>query len=285
MQSRKTSPVSDFDALSGAEALRRIQSQARYLFHPDEFAKLTGREVQSVAVKSALMRLSRQGLITLAAKRPAAWLIVPPEHQHYQAPPVEWWLDDCLKTTEPHYYLALLSAARHWGSSHYALQTTQVMVGRPRKPQAIGQLALEFFFKKDLAKTPVVRVNKAVASVRVSTREATLLDLVRHQTGMGGIEAVARIAKDFSRDLSATGLIEALDALNQAPAAQRLGFVLETLGLAKPASVVSKWLGARRKLVQPLEATSIPAGTATNTTRRWSVEYTQQQETMLKELA
>ena len=80
MQVQETSPTPYSDTLSGMEALRRIQSQARYLFYPDEFAMLTGREPQSVAIKSALMRLSRQGLITLAVKRPAALLIVPAEH-------------------------------------------------------------------------------------------------------------------------------------------------------------------------------------------------------------
>jgi len=70
----------------------------------------------------ALQRLSRGGHIVLAQKKPATWLIVPPEQAHYGAPPVDWWLDDLLREQEPHYYLALLSAARFWGSAHYAYQ-------------------------------------------------------------------------------------------------------------------------------------------------------------------
>ena len=82
------------------------------------------------------------------------------------------------------------------------------MVSRPRKAQAIEKLGLKLFFKKSLAQTPVVSANQAVATMRVSTREATLLDLIRHQTSIGGIEAVARIAKGFSRDLQANGLTD-----------------------------------------------------------------------------
>jgi hypothetical protein len=35
------------------------------------------------------------------------------------------------------------------------------------------------------------------ARVRVSTREATVLDLVRHQNAIGGLDAVARITRDL----------------------------------------------------------------------------------------
>src|SRR5450830_295224 len=116
------SPIPETPALSGEVALRAIQSQARYLFRPAEFGRLTGTEAGSAALKSALSRYSKRGRIALVSKKPTAWLIVPPEHEHYGAPPVGWWLHDYLKDTEPHYYLALLSAAKHWGSGHYALQ-------------------------------------------------------------------------------------------------------------------------------------------------------------------
>ena len=103
------------EALDADGALRQIQAQARYFFEPAEFAALTGKTVQSPGVKKALARLSRQGRIVLATKRPSGWLIVPPEQQRYGAPPIDWWLDDCTKRLD---YVALLSAARHWGSAN-----------------------------------------------------------------------------------------------------------------------------------------------------------------------
>ncbi len=147
------------------------------------------------------------------------------------------------------------------------------------------RLGLEFLFKKSLAQTPVVNANQAVATMRVGTREATLLDRLGHQTSIGGIEAVARIPKDFSRDLQANGLTDALDAPNQMPAARRLGFVLEALCLPRLATVVGKWLAARRRLVHPLEAAPVRAATTTLTSDRWSIAYTAQQKATLKEMA
>jgi hypothetical protein len=81
-------------------------------------------------ISSALNRLAKAGLVVLLTKKPSTWLIVPPEQAHYGAPPVQWWLHDFLKTTDPDYYVALLSAARPWGSGHYALQTVQVALSR-----------------------------------------------------------------------------------------------------------------------------------------------------------
>lgn len=280
------SKESDSSQSSTAEgALFSIQSQARYVFTPDEFAMLTGREPNSSALKMALQRLTRQGRIVLATKRPARWLIVPPEQASYGAPPVEWWLHDCLEDVEPAYYLALLSAARHWGSAHYALQTTQVMVSKPRLPIKVGRLQVEFHVKRSIAATPTVTARSKVAPIRVSTREATLLDLIRFQTSVGGVEAVCRVAKDFSKDMTADGLVSALDALDQVYAAQRMGFVLDHLNLGKLAKVVSRWLQGKRLSKQPLAPSSTEATDAGLLDPRWHIRYTPMQEMLFQEIA
>jgi len=273
--------------LSWDTALRSIQSEARYLFRAEELAQLAGREPHAVALKSALGRYSKLGRIASLSKHPSTWLIVPPEHQRYGAPPVQWWLDDFLAPIEPHYYLALLSAAHHWGSSHYALQSTQIMVSRPRQSHAVGRLELQFFFKKNLAQTPVVHESKSVAGFRVSTREATLLDLLRHQSKIGGLEAVARITRDLATGISDKGLTAALDAMDQVVSAQRLGFLLEALGLEQLAVTVDSWLGTARRSVRALEPAALPfaQGARMTTSTRWGIEHTPAQMNLLRELA
>jgi len=268
----------------GQEALRRIQAQARYVFAADEFAVLTGRAARSAAVKQALQRLSRRGLIISASKQPSRWLIVPPEHAHYGAPPVDWWLNDYLKPIEPHYYVALLSAAKYWGSSHYAKQSTQVMVSKPRLALAVGRLRVDFFSKRNIANTPIGVARANVAHWRVSTREATLLDLIRHQSAVGGLEAVARICKDLVPALELNALGMALDALGQVAAAQRLGFIFEQLDAAHAAQKVAQWLAQRRVTIQPLESNADVEGMAVCENSRWHIAYLPSQETILKEL-
>lgn len=267
------------------EALRRIQSQARYLVRTDELARMLNKDLKGSAITSALSRLAKAGRVVLLSKRPSTWLIVPPEQAHYGAPPVQWWLHDFLRTTDPDYYVALLSAARHWGSGHYALQTVQVALSRQRAPLVVGKLRVEFVYKKNASKTPVETARMGVAPLRVSTREATLLDLFRHQSTVGGLEATARIVKDFAKAMSPQGLKSALDALDLTPPAQRLGFVFEQLRLEKFASTVEDWLSKRRPTLQPLEPTAAPRVAARLQSPRWALEFTINEEEQLGELA
>lgn len=269
----------------GPDFLRRLQSQARYLFSEEEFARQTGREPGGPASQLALQRLSKSAHITLAQKRPARWLIIPAEQAHYGAPPVDWWLDDLMRGQEPAYYLALLSAARFWGSSHYAYQATQVMVSRARSPISVGQLRVEFIIKKRLQDTPTVQERTRTATLRVSTREATVLDLIRHQSAIGGIEAVARIAHDLLPKMTPAALLEAVQALHQVPAAQRLGFVLAQLGAQRLARTLSNWLQTQRRSVQPLETPREEDGSATlRIDADWSIGYTSRQQEMFREI-
>lgn len=267
-----------------AELLRNLQSQARYLFREDEFARQTGREPGSPASQQALQRLSNSGHIVLAQKRPAHWVIVPPEQAHYGAPPVDWWLDDLMRDLEPAYYVALLSAARFWGSSHYAHQATQVMVSRPRRPLAVGKLRVEFVVKNSLGDTPVAYERTKTTRVRVSTREATVLDLIRHQNTVGGLEAVVRIANDLLPKMTSAGVLDAVRALNQVPAVQRFGFVLDQLGNLRLADTVAKWLHQQRRNVQPLVTPRDDEATMHIVNHKWAIEYTSKQDNVLREI-
>lgn len=271
--------------LRAAAALRTLQSQGRYLFLASEFAQLTGRVGQTSATKLALARLARAGQITsLGKQRPSTWLIVPPEHQHFGAPPVAWWLDDFLRGSEPGYYLALLSAARHWGSAHFALQVTQVMLARRRRPLTVGRLRLEFTSKRNVATTPVEIVSHSVvAPYRVSTREATLLDLVRHQNAVGGLETIARIARDLAPKLTKHGLVEALNSLDQTVVAQRLGFILSHID-KQLSRAIARWLEPRRIQMQALDPSARFRDGAVRQSREWGIEFTPQQCALLGEI-
>jgi len=277
--------VGQGEPLNAEAALRAIQSGARYFFETSDFAQLVRRDSDSPAVKKALHRLAKQGLVVLATKRPAGWLIVPAEQAHYGAPPAIWWLDDCLMRIEPHYYVALLSAARHWGSAHYAIQDTQVMVSKPRPALTPGRLKVDFFSKRTIAKTPTVMVTAGVAPWRVSTREATLLDLIRHQPNIGGIESVVRIARDLAPKIELAGLTQSLNAMGQVPVAQRLGYILDRLSMKKPAQRVADWLASHRTMTHPLELQVFKDESSLLVDERWNIQYDARRLNLFEEIA
>jgi len=269
---------------SSDAALVRLQADIRYFFEPAEFAQQTGRQPGTPAVRLALHRLAQRGRIVAVTRRPSGYLIVPPEHMSFGAPPVTWWIDDCLRRIEPNYYVGLLSAARHWGSSHYARQDTQAMLSRAHPPLTPGRLRVVFFAKTQLATTPTEIVRNDVAPWRVSTRSATLLDLLRHQTAVGGLETVARVASDLSSAIEKRELVVALDALDQAPAGQRLGFLFQRLGHDTLANHVFKWVSRRPNAVrQPLEL-GVAANDQTVLDRRWNIAFNSRRAAALEEL-
>jgi len=180
---------------------------------------------------------------------------------------------------------ALLSAARHWGSAHYAIQDTQVMVSKPRPALTPGRLKVDFFSKRTIAKTPTVMVTAGVAAWRVSTREATLLDLIRHQPNIGGIESVVRIARDLAPNIELAGLTQSLNAMGQVPVAQRLGYILDRLSMKKPAQRVADWLASHRTMTHPLELQAFKDETSLLVDERWNIQYDARRLNLFEEIA
>ena len=254
-------------------ALNQLQARTRYYFQPAEFAQLTHRLADSPSVTMALHRLRKRGRIVAVTRRPPGYLIVPPEHASFGAPPFSWWIDDCMKRIEPHYYVGLLTAAQHWGSAHYARQDVQVIISRAHLPLTPGRLKITFTAKRNLQMTPTVTVSTGVAPWRVSTKAATVLDLLRHQEGVGGLETVVRVLRDFVSSIKAAELRTALEALDQRSSAQRLGFLLDRLGHPGLAKVVSAWIGASgHRLPQRLELGTAPSRSL-DTDNNWQVAF------------
>jgi hypothetical protein len=146
-----------------------------------------------------------------------------------------------------------------------------------------GRQRVVFFTKADIERTPVTEVVRDRGRLRVSTREATLLDLVRHQDKIGGIEAIARIINDFGPDLKPSSMLRALDATGQVAVAQRLGFLLERMGLLQMADLVADWLAPRRIVRRTLSDSEVGTGELLMDAR-WAIWYSGNQLGLLAEL-
>jgi predicted transcriptional regulator of viral defense system len=255
--------------LSSLEALKKIQMGAHYCFSSERFAALTGRETSVSASRAALHRLHARGFIKPLARGAGFWLIVPPEHFDRGAPPVLWWLHDYLIQKENAYQLALLSAARAHGSSHFAVLETQVFVPVPRRVLHVGPLRLRFFCKQSVAQAPTVMLSTEKTRVRVSSVATTLIDLLRHAPAIGGIERAALILQDLAPKLAPADISQSLEAAGDVAAAQRFGYLLDLYGHSKPASRVEKWLSPHRKQRTRLD-TSSPAAKC-QVAQRWNV--------------
>ena len=224
-----------------ARQLDRLQAQGQLVATVDELAMMGG--LSYLAARRQLERLTPR-VVRLPGSA-SSFLIVPPEHQVRGAPPVAAWLDAYLQRRGQPYYLGLLSAAALHGASQQAVQVTQVITDFAIRPIDIGRLHLDFYVKHHVRKTPLSALPGLPAPLAVSTPEATALDLIAFNTRIGGIRRVAEVIAEMQSAFTVAGLRQALAAEQQTALKQRLGYVLEVLGMDRLAAEVRKVLPER----------------------------------------
>jgi len=179
-------------------------------------------------------------------------LVVPPEYRRLGCLPALWFIDDlCAYLGQP-YYVALLSAAELHGAAHQRPQTFQVMLPRPQRPVICGGVRIDFAQRSNLGRAPTVMRNTPKGVVRVSTPELTAFDLVGYPHHVGGLGSVATILQELAEDLDPRAL-GALVELSPLPWSQRLGFLLELVGVADKAAVLARQIIARSPTFYPLD--------------------------------
>ncbi len=218
--------------------LDELQAQGLSLVTIDELARGTGLTL--VATRRQMEHLSHR--YARIQGKPAAYLLVPPEHRSRGAPPVTWWLDAYFRLRNQPYYIGLLSAAEIHGSSQQAVQVTQVLTVKPMRPIEVGILRLEFYVKKNLTQTPVMQPPGLHAPLAISSPEATALDLIAYSHRIGGIDRAAHVIAGMKPSMTIAGLSKALRAETESAVKQRLGYVFQVLGWEKQATEVQRHL-------------------------------------------
>jgi hypothetical protein len=228
----------------GGAAARFISerlARGEVAFSLEELERKTG--LSRIAARHQLLRLGKR--VRRVAPRQPFFLIVTEEHQPMGAPPAVWWLDAYFRWLGRPYYLALASAAAEYGAAPQGIQLVQVITDQPRRPLVLGRILVRFYVKHEAGRTPTSELPGAHAPLRVSTSEATAIDLVRYAAALGGMERAVETLKPLAVRLRKAALKEALAAEGEAATAQRLGFILDGLGYHGLAETVERSLPAR----------------------------------------
>ena len=218
-----------------------LQERGQYTFSRTEALSALG--VTPVALKRAAERLKSKR--RLATPRRGFYTIVPLEYRQSGAPPATSFIDQLMRFHDTPYYVGLLSAAEIHGAAHQRPQEFQVFAGEQLRPLEVGRNRIHFFLKKDLERTPVELVKTTSGRIRVSTPEATALDLVRFYDRVGHLNHVATVLAELAEKLDGDKLVQAAEAEGESAAAQRLGYLLEKIGAPKAAAKLAKWVERR----------------------------------------
>lgn len=232
-----------------ADYVDSLQSHGRYSFTKEEAARALS--VSNVALTAALHRLSKKGRV-LAVKR-GFYVIVPLEYAVGGVVPAERFIDDLMKSMVLPYYVGLLTAAALHGAAHQQPQVFYVMVPKAQRPIEVSRLSIRFLKKAVLLATPVMAVKTATGFIRVSTPAATAIDLVAYQSRVGGMDRVATVLQELAEKLDADALVEAAKREKELPPIQRLGWLMEKLGLKEVANKLAEWIAQQGPIPTPLD--------------------------------
>ena len=208
-----------------------LAANGRHHFTTDEIRAALGGSL--VAVRAALRRLNRRGEIASPSR--GFHVIVPPEYRSLRCLSPEQFIPRLMKHLVEPYHVALLSAAELHGAAHHRPQRFQVVIAKHRRPIACGEVRVQFVARHDLVSTPAVEMNTPRGRMRVSSPEATALEVVGYADQCGGLDNVAAVLSELVEVMDVSKLLEAA-RLCPVVWSQRLGYLLEAANHTEHAS-------------------------------------------------
>ena len=207
------------------DLVRNFAACGKYHFSSEEATAALG--VSTSAAMQALRRLAVKGEVASPAR--GFHIVVPPEYQGIGCLPPDQFIPALMAHWNRPYYVGLLSAAQYHGAAHHRPQEFQVVVGKNRPAITCGSVKVTFVARGDMGTVPVQEFNTLRGSVRVSTAEATAVDLVGYMQRAGGIDRVAGLLLELAEALDPTRLVDAARC-SSVLWAQRLGYLLDHVG-------------------------------------------------------
>jgi predicted transcriptional regulator of viral defense system len=240
-----------------------LQARGRYTFLREEAMRDSG--LSATAVRKALQRAVKSG--RLVRPKEYFFVIVPLEYRSAGGPPPSWFVADLMAAMRLPYYVALLSAAAIHGAAPQPPQEFQVMTDRTVRSIGVGRSHIRFFASRYLQRAATLQVKTPTGSMRVSSPETTVVDLVRFAKAAGHLDYVAAVVGELAPRLNARRLVAALKVVCDVPNAQRLGYILDVLRNRGLSKAVHDWVKSRIKRPQPLRP-GLPI-TGAGEDRRW----------------
>jgi predicted transcriptional regulator of viral defense system len=222
--------------------LDSLQERGRYVF--DRSEALTALGVSEEALQTAARRLAAKR--RLVSPRRGFYVIVPLEYRVAGAPPPDWFIDDLMTFHGRPYYVGLLSAAALHGAAHQQPQEFQVVTDAPLRPTTAGRARLRFFTKRHFEQTPTIRVKTETGSMRISTAEATALDLIRYAASAGYLANVATVFADLAEKIDPKRLVDVAKLDVELSHVQRLGYLLDLASATRLADPLAEWVASQR---------------------------------------
>jgi len=209
-----------------ANYIKQLLSYEEYSFSLNELIENINKT--EIAIKRELSRLiSKKEIVNL---RKGFYLIITPRYSSAQKLPVQLYSEKLFKYLGRNYYIALFSAAKFHGASHQQIQRDYIITENPKYNDISKNIIDIRFFTTSKLTGKNIQLKKSDAGIyKISSPALTIIDLIHHQTKLGGINRILSVIEELSEELKESDLIELLNWYPYKSTLQRFGFLLEEL--------------------------------------------------------
>lgn len=221
-----------------------LLARGKYFFTKQD--ALTDLGISLNQFKYQTYRLVGKKLIKRVAKD--FFMIIPPEYREIGSLPSHWIINALMTHLDQEYYIGLLSAASLFGATEQQPMTFQVITDKVTKPIHLERISIEFHTFKYCSDAQKSTISTPTGYVKISTKEQTMLDLIRFYTVAGYLSNVASVIKILAQEcnIERLGVVLARKQTNPNSILQRLGYILEVTHFSELAQLVEDELAKRK---------------------------------------
>jgi predicted transcriptional regulator of viral defense system len=212
--------------LSAAEYIVQKLSVEEYSFSWEELRQKSSKS--DIALKRELSRLvSKKEIINV---RKGFYLIIIPRYRNLGQLPVELFIEKLFRYLNKPYYLALYSAARHFGASHQQIQKDYIITQQPAMLDIEKSgVYIDFYTIANWPDKNVLQLKSDAGYFTISSPALTAADLIHNQTKLGGLNRMLAILEELSEEINENDVENLLSWYPYKTTLQRLGYVMEEL--------------------------------------------------------
>lgn len=216
--------------MNAKEYIKYLLSIENYSFSLDEIAQETAGSSNSL--KFELHRLSEKGEIVNLRK--GFYLIITPRYSSAKKLPLQLYCEKLFKYLDRNYYVGLLSAAKFHGASHQQVQRDYLITEKPKLNDiSKNTIDIRFFTTTNWSDKNIQQKKSDAGVYKISSPALTIVDLIHHQTKLGGINRILATIEELTEELTKVDLADLLSWYPSRSTLQRFGFLLEELGMEK----------------------------------------------------
>lgn len=211
-----------------ATYIKQLLSYEEYSFSLNEL--IDNLNKSETSIKSELSRLIKKKEIVNLRK--GFYLIITPRYSSVKKLPIQLYCEKLFKHLKRNYYVGLFSAAKFHGASHQQVQRDYVITEKPKFSDiSKNTIDIRFFTSSNWSNNNIQEKKSDAGIYKVSSPALTIVDLIHYQTKIGGINRMLATIEELTEELTGSDLVNLLSWYPNKSTLQRLGFLLEKLGI------------------------------------------------------